>query len=474
MMIAMLYFLSFTLLLTASDTPSREKAFQEPPPNIIIVFADDLGYADVAGFGVDHTSTPYLQQLATEGVKLTNFYAMPSCSPSRAALLTGCYPQRVGIPWVVGPEGRPWTEGKSNVGLNPKEETVAELLKEAGYQTACIGKWHLGHHAPHLPTHHGFDVFFGLPYSNDMWPGSHPVYQPLTLIEGEQVVDTVATLADQAQLTGRYTRRATEFITAHQDNPFFLYLAHSMPHVPINTTLETSDTSATALYDAVIREIDASVGSIMRTLDSLKLADNTLLIFTSDNGPWLVYGNHAGSAAPLREGKQTTFEGGVRVPFVARWPDKIPADQQITAVAGLIDLLPTLVGVSGAPSPSLPIDGQSIWPLLTGKSSESPREAHYFFRENELQAVRKGKWKLHLPHAYQTVVRAGSDGQRGKAERKRLALSLYNLTDDPGERTNLASGHPAVVQELRALAKDFALEIHDNQRPPGRFPLAAE
>ncbi len=369
-------------IFVLTSTSGYAKTSTERPPNIIIILTDDLGYADVEGFGNNQVSTPFLSQMSKEGLKLTSFYATPNCSPSRAALLTGCYPQRVGIPWVVGPEGPAWTEGRSNVGLHPKEETLAELLKEVGYATAAVGKWHLGHHLPHLPAQHGFDTFFGLPYSNDMWPVNNPVYAPLTLLHNNQPVDTISTLKDQARLTKRYTRYAQDFIEQHShENPFFLYLAHSMPHVPIAST---SGLSAD-LFSKVISDVDQSVGSIIKTVDSLGQAENTLIIFTSDNGPWLVYGNHTGSAAPLREGKHTSFEGGVRVPFIARWPGHLPAGGEVTQPVGLIDILPTLADISGFSYPSQTIDGVSFWPLLSGLSLNHEREVHYFYHTHTLE-----------------------------------------------------------------------------------------
>lgn len=441
-------------------------------PNIVLIFADDMGYGDVGSFGAEYIHTPHLDQMAQEGIRLTDFYATPNCSPSRAALLTGSYPQRVGIPWVVGPAGPSWTAGKSDVGLNPEEETIAELLKEKGYATACIGKWHLGHYKQHLPVHHGFDEFYGLPYSNDMWPATDPVYAPLTLLEGENPVDTIATLEDQAKLTGLYTERAVEFISSNKNNPFFLYFAHSMPHVPINASEQFQGNSEKGLYGDVIQEIDWSVGKVLQTLDSLGLEENTLVVFTTDNGPWLVYGNHAGSAEPFREGKHTTFEGGVRVPFIARWPGKIAANTESDAIAGLIDLLPTISEIAGVSRPDLPIDGQSLWPLLSGGDS-SAREVHYFFHTHELQAVRKGQWKLHLPHQYQTVTEPGSDGERGETVNQQLERSLFDLEADPGEENNVASQHPAIVEELQKLAQDFAEEMENNKRKAAKSTQTA-
>ena len=355
--------------------------------------------------------------MAKEGIKLTSFYAMPSCSPSRAALMTGCYPQRVGIPFVVGPEGPDWTKDKFNIGLNPQEETVAEMLKKKGYATACVGKWHLGHLPEHLPTHHGFDEYFGLPYSNDMWPANGKEWPDLPLVEGEKVIETNP---DQSQLTQRYTRRALRFIEQHQEEPFFLYLAHSMPHVPLFASVPFQGQSAIGLYGDVIQELDASTGAILDKLRELGLDENTLVIFTSDNGPWLDYGNHAGSAKPWREGKLTSFEGGVRVPFVARWPIQIASGTTSDALSGLIDILPTLVEIAEATAPSSSIDGQSLRQVLSGSrdatASEGEPRVYYYFNGVELEAVRKGPWKLHFPHSYRHVVDVGTDGGRGETK----------------------------------------------------------
>ncbi|MEO7696517.1 MAG: sulfatase [Chryseolinea sp.] len=430
-------------------------------PNIIIILADDLGYADLDGYGASNGS-PNLLSLQKQGMRFTSFYAQPQCSPSRAALMTGCYPQRVGIPWVVGPEGPDWTKDKSFVGLNPDEKTLPEMLKEKGYVTSAIGKWHLGHHKNHLPIHHGFDQYLGLPYSNDMWPPNGP-YPPLPLVEGDSVIETNP---DQSQLIKRYTSRATSFIKANKNKPFFLYFAHAMPHVPIFASDDFKNKSGKGLFSDVIREIDWSAGEIMKELKSTGVEGNTILIFTSDNGPWLVYGDHAGSAGKLREGKATTFEGGVRVPFIVRWPEKIKAGSVCNTPAALFDLLPTFAAITGATLPSNQIDGKSILPLFLGKVSP-PRDVHYYFQINELQAVRKGKWKLHLPHGYEHVVEKGKGGERGKVESKQIELSLFNLDVDEEERNNVANENPGVVQELKELAVIFSNNLVAHARKPG-------
>jgi arylsulfatase A len=432
-------------------------------PNIIIIFADDLGYGDIEGYGASYP-TPNLLSLQKDGMKFTNFYAQPQCSPSRAALMTGCYPQRVGIPWVVGPEGPAWTKDKFFIGLNPEEKTLPEMLKDVNYTTGIIGKWHLGHHLQHLPTHHGFDMFFGLPYSNDMWPTNNPDFPDLPLMEGEKIVEKNP---DQTQLTRRYTERAISFISQNRSKPFFLYVAHAMPHVPIYVSEKFKGKSGKGLYADVIQEMDWSTGEIMKTLKKLKLEKNTVVIFTSDNGPWLVYGNHSGSAGGLREGKATTFEGGVRVPFIARWPGHIPKGSTCDGIAALIDIMPTIAEITQSKLSAGIIDGKSILPLLLGNSTKGPRDVHYYFQINELQAVRKGKWKLHFPHGYEHVATAGVDGQRGKSENIPIELSLFDLEADPAEKNNLASLHSEIVDELKILAEKFCRELDEQKRKPG-------
>src|SRR5215208_3868293 len=334
-------------------------------PNVVIIFTDDQGYGDVGCFGAKDFATPNLDKLAKQGVILADFHcSQPVCSASRASLLTGCYANRVGIHGALGPNARH--------GIHADETTLAEVCKSKGYATGMVGKWHLGHHPPFLPTRHGFDSYFGLPYSNDMWP-NHPeakkgTYPPLPLIENEKVVNANVGPDDQAKLTGQYTERAVKFITDNKAKPFFLYVAHSMPHVPLFAGEAFKGKSKQGAYGDVIQEIDWSVGQILSALETHKLADNTLVIFTCDNGPWLSYGNHAGTSGGLREGKGTVWEGGVRVPFVARWPGKIPADSVCREPAMTIDVLPTVAKIIGAELPKRKIDGKDIGPLLRAEA----------------------------------------------------------------------------------------------------------
>jgi arylsulfatase A-like enzyme len=404
----------------------------------VIVFADDMGYADASCFGAEKIRTPNIDRLAAEGAKFTSFYvAQAVCSASRTALLTGCYPNRVGILGALGP--------RSNIGINADEMTIAEVLKQRGYATAIYGKWHLGHHEKFLPTNHGFDDYFGLPYSNDMWP-RHPeakpgTYPELPLISGTKVVDMNP---DQSQLTTWYAEHAVKFIAANKDKPFFLYVPHAMPHVPLYVSEKHAGKSKSGLYGDVIEEIDWSVGQILAAIKENGLDDNTLVIFTSDNGPWLSYGNHGGSAGPLREGKGTAWDGGVREPFAARWPGKIPAGTVSSEVAATIDLLPTLAKLADAPLGDKKIDGKDIWPLLSGqKDAKSPHEAYYFYWGRELHAIRSGKWKLHFPHVYRSLTGTpGRDGKPGGYSQQRTGLALYDLEADVGEKNDVAVENP--------------------------------
>jgi arylsulfatase A-like enzyme len=457
-------------LLAGSQPAFPAPASTERPPNILVIFCDDMGYADVGCYGARAYKTPNIDRLARQGMRFTDFYvAQAVCSASRAALLTGCYPNRIGIKGALNPQAK--------IGIHSNEVTIAELLKHRGYATAIYGKWHLGHHSQFLPTRHGFDEYFGLPYSNDMWP-HHPTmktnFPPLPLIEGEK---TVQLMPDQTQLTTWYTERAVSFIERNKDRPFFLYVPHAMPHVPLFVSRKFEGKSKSGLFGDVIEEIDWSVGQILSALKQQHLEENTLVIFTSDNGPWLSYGDHAGSAGHLREGKGTTFEGGVRVPFIARWSGKIPAASVCGEPAMTIDLLPTLAKVAGAELPSHPIDGLDIRRLLSGqRGAKSPHEALFFYWDEHLQAVRSGPWKLHFAHSYVKPVPPGNGGQPGKIENPKIDLALFNLESDPSETNDLSSTHPEVVARLQNLARKAREELGDSAtkqtgrgvREPGR------
>ncbi|TSA32045.1 MAG: arylsulfatase [Verrucomicrobiaceae bacterium] len=454
--------------------------FSATTPNIVIIFTDDQGYADVGCFGAKGFETPNLDRLAKEGRQFTNFHvAQAVCSASRTALLTGCYPNRVGITGALN--------SRADFGINSSEMTLAELARQKGYATGMLGKWHLGHLPPFLPTRHGFDEWFGLPYSNDMWPenprskpGTHP---PLPMFENEKIVIPAVTHADQEQLTTWYTERAVKFIDKNKDKPFFLYVAHNMPHVPLHVSDKFKGKSAQGLYGDVIEEIDWSVGQIMDALKRNGLEDNTWVIFTSDNGPWLIYGNHAGSAYPLREGKGTAWEGGTREPCIMRWPGKIPAGTVCNDMIMTIDLLPTIAAVIGAKLPDHPIDGLDVWPIISGQQgAANPHSAYWFYyNKDELHAVATGdgRWKLQFPHTYGSLAGkpAGKDGvPAGGTGCKVEKIELYDLVNDVSETTDVAEKHPDIVKLLESEAEKAREELGDalnkrtgkGVREPGR------
>jgi arylsulfatase A-like enzyme len=445
--------LSSWLILPLARTASAADATR---PNVVLIFPDDLGYGDVGCYGATGYTTPNIDRLAKEGTRFTDFYvAQAICSASRAALLTGRYPNRVGIFGALGP-------GAKN-GIKPEELTLGEVFKSRGYATAIYGKWHLGDHDPHLPTDNGFDDYFGLPYSNDMWP-NHPTnktFPPLPLFDGKRVVRTQP---DQRMLTSWYTQRAVSFIDQNKDRPFFLYVPHSMPHVPLHVSDKFAGKSKRGLFGDVIEEIDWSVGQILDALKRNNFEDNTLVIFTADNGPWLSYGDHAGTSGGFREGKATTFEGGVREPAIFRWPGKIPAGATVHEPAMTIDVLPTLAKLIGAELPAnLVLDGKDIWSLITARDgAKSPHEALYFFWNRELQAVRSGRWKLHLPHTYPSMTeKKGADGLPGDYRTEKIELSLYDLESDPAESKNVAGEHLDVVERLTKLADAARTDMGD-------------
>jgi arylsulfatase A len=427
-------------------------------PNIVVLFADDLGYADLNCFGGQDMVTPHLDTMAREGRRMTSFYVSQGvCSASRSSLLTGCYNVRISILGALGPGAK--------VCLNPEEQTIAEVLKPRGYRTAIFGKWHLGDRGEGLPTRHGFDEYFGLPYSNDMWP-FHPTsrqFPALPLIENTQVINANVTAADQCNLTKWYTEHAIDFMRRHQSEPFLVYVPYSMPHVPIYASEKFAGSTGKGIYRDVIAEIDWSVGEIRKFLRDAKLDQRTLVIFTSDNGPWLSYGNHAGSAKPLREGKGTAWEGGVREPTVVCWPGQIPAGSQCAEMAGTIDILPTVAYLSGAELPKHKIDGVNIWSLLAGDGSQTPpRSAYWYYWGRELHAVRSGPWKLHFPHEYRSLEgAAGQDGRPGPYKTLNCGLELYHLGDDVSESRNLVETHPDIVRQLQQVAAQARRELGD-------------
>jgi arylsulfatase A-like enzyme len=452
-----LKFQALALLVAAAGATTHAAG---RPPNFILILADDLGYGDIAPFGSQVNRTPNLDRMAREGLKLTSFYAAPVCTPSRAQVITGCYAKRVGLPHVIFP--------RSEIGLNPAEHTIAELLKACGYATGCIGKWHLGDHPDFLPTRHGFDEYFGIPYSNDMGRPREPKPDdqrpPLPLVRNDTVIETLAP-PDQDRLTERYTDEAVRFIRAHRDRPFFLYLPHTAVHTPIHPGEKFHGTTYSPFGDWVA-ELDWSVGRVLDTVNELKLEKDTLVIFTSDNGPWLVQGTNGGVAGPLRGGKGSTFEGGVREPTLAWWPGHIRAGSSCDAVAANFDFLPTFVKLAGGTLPNdRRIDGRDISPLLLGRSRKSPHEAFYYFQANKLQAVRSGPWKLVI------VPRAGEKPDAGST----FQPLLYNLNAEIGERTDVAAEHPEVVRRMQKLIANMetdlgAVELGPNVRSAARVP----
>ncbi len=455
-----LLFSIFFLLLIFNSCTTKDQ--EERLPNIVIIFTDDQGYQDLSCYGSPNIRTPNIDKIATDGIKFTNFYvAQPVCSASRAALLTGCYPNRLGIHGAYSPY-----VGK---GLNPNEETIAEVLKPLGYATAIYGKWHLGSEPELLPTRQGFDEYFGIPYSNDMWPyhpwqGSVFNFPDLPLLENETVIDT---LHEQSQITKWYTEKAVQFIEKNKDRPFFLYVPHSMPHVPLYASDDFKGKSKAGIYGDVIEEIDWSTGEIAKTLGQHNLSENTLIIFTSDNGPWLSYGTHSGVALPLREGKGTALEGGVRVPCVMSWPNKIEKGQVIKKPAMSIDLLPTIAKLTQATLPQNIIDGKDMSALLFDEANALPHhDAYYFYyHQNELHGILSGdgKWKMYLPHRYRTL-----DGRQGTSDGlpidyvyKEMGTELYDLENDISETTNVAKDHPDIINQLMVHAENARMELGD-------------
>lgn len=444
-----------------------QPSFSAQQPNIVIIFMDDMGYADVSCFGAQGYQTPNIDKLAAQGRKFTNFHvAQPVCSASRCGLLTGCYPNRVGIHGALGPS--------ATHGINADEMTIAELVKQKGYATAAVGKWHLGSLPQFLPTKHGFDEYYGLPYSNDMWP-YHPqakkgTYPKLPMIENDSVADEEVTPEDQTRLTTDYTARGVTFIEKNKDKPFFLYLAHSMVHVPLFVSDKFKGKSGKGLFADVMMEVDWSVGHIMDTLKKNGLEENTWVVFTSDNGPWLSYGEHSGSAGPLREGKGTCWEGGTRVTGIMKWPAKIPAGTTTDTMMMTIDLLPTIAHVIDAKLPEHTIDGLNCWPIVAGETgAKNPHDFYaFYYQKNELQAITSGdgRWKLQLPHGYRSL-KPGQPPATGGIpvlyeQRKIEQPELYDLYGDISESKNVAAEHPEEVALLQRHAETIRAELGDS------------
>jgi arylsulfatase len=472
--------LPYLLLALLAFVPARAHAGEAPKrlPNIIVILADDMGYGDLGCFGNKKIKTPNLDRMARQGMRFTSFYVTDAvCSPSRASLMTGCYAVRIGLEGALNPTSR--------IGISSNELLLSTLCKQRGYATALVGKWHLGHQPQFNPLRHGFDEYFGTLFPNDCTNKYHPIirtFPPFNLMEGEKVV---AVEPDQSKFTQQFTERAVQFIEKNKEKPFFLYLAHAMPHVPIHPSEKFRGKSQGGLYGDVIEELDWSVGEVLAALKKNGLDENTLVIFTSDNGPFLSYGNHGGSAGPLRGGKLNAFEGGVRMPCIMRWPGRIPAGKDCDEVASTIDIVPTVSRLIGGKLASHPIDGKDISPLMFGTpGAKSPHDAFYFYNGTELHAVRSGDWKLHFPHPYLVVDgEPGRDGKPANFEKLKPAdinksgiqglatrhgyrvmqggLELYNLKTDIGESKNVAGDHPDIVERLQRFGEIARTEFGD-------------
>jgi len=428
-------------------------------PNIVFILTDDLGYGDLSSYGSKTIESINIDKIAREGVKLTSYYAaQPVCSASRAAILTGIYPNRIGIHNAFGPN--------SNSGINQDEYTLAEMLKENGYATGIFGKWHLGSKKEFFPTNHGFDQFYGILYSNDMWRW-HPEYpegfpEDLLLYENETPIKEIT---DQSNLTKDITSESIRFIEENKNSPFFLYIAHPQPHVPLFVSKDFEDITGNGLYADVITEIDYSVGRIINSLEENGLTENTIVVFTSDNGPWLSYGDHSGSSGIYREGKGTTWEGGVRVPSIIKFPNRLKPRIIDEPVMG-IDWMPTFASITGSKLSDNIIDGKNIWPLLSGKTIKSPHEKLYFYyRVNELHSIRMDDWKIHFARTYRSLngKEGGVDGIPVKYDMNLLENNeLYNLVEDPKEKNNVYDEFPEVASKLEELGRKARIELGDN------------
>ena len=457
----------FCMILMFSVGFSQNK---EQTPNIVLVLMDDLGYGDLSCYGALDFRTPNIDQIALDGIRFTNYLTPQAvCSASRAALLTGCYANRVGMAGALGP--------RSETGLAHSEVTIAEMMKQKNYATAIIGKWHLGDNKAFLPLSQGFDEYLGIPYSNDMWPmdydgspakpenykSKHPI---LPLIKDNDKIAEIKTLEDQSTLTGIYTDAAISFIKRNKNKPFFLYLAHSMPHVPINASKKFRGTSKQGLFGDVIQEIDDGIGRIMETLKSNGLDKNTIVIFTSDNGPWLNYGNHAGNPGGFREGKGTTYEGGHRVPLIVRWKGNIPSGQICNQLVSAIDIMPSIASICKLQLPENKIDGVSLVSIFKGDMNATPRKNFlYYYRKNSLEAVRRDNWKLVFEHPSRSYLdqAPGKDGYPGNTpENVMMPYALYDLRRDPSEAYDVKDQNPLIVSELNKLAEEARKDLGDD------------
>ena len=473
------------LLIAIFSMHQSFKPVVNQPPNVVLIFMDDMGYGDLSSYGALDIRTPHIDKLASEGIRYTNFLSSQAvCSASRASILTGCYANRIGISGALFPN--------STIGIADSEMTMAELLKQKNYATGIFGKWHLGDAKQFLPLQHGFDEYLGLPYSNDMWPvdydgspakeGSNKFQFPtLSWIRNNEKFEAINTLEDQALITTKITDAAITFIKKNKNRRFFAYIPSPMPHVPINSSKSFIGKSKQGMYGDVIQEIDYSVGRIMQTLADEGLDKNTIVIFTSDNGPWLNFGNHAGNAGGFREGKGTSFEGGQRVPCIMRWKGTIQPGMVCNQLASTIDIFPTIAAITGAPLSANTIDGVDLSLILKGDMSAAPRKTFlYYYRKNALEAVRRDNWKLVLEHPSRSYLNQipGKDGFPGKApENVLMPLALYDLRRDPGEVYDVKAYNPQIVQELQLLAEEARKDLGDelqnkvglNNRLPGKL-----
>ncbi|MBN2000496.1 sulfatase [candidate division KSB1 bacterium] len=431
------------------------------PPNIVLIFLDDSGWADFEPFADPEYETPNVLKMAQEGCRFTRFYVPQAvCSASRASLLSGCFPGRTNVFGAHGPNAR---------GLDPGFTTIGEMLQKKGYQTAVFGKWHIGDQPETRPPARGFNESCGLLYSNDMWEfhPENPDYWgqwPLQFWENGEVSIERVTPKEQKMLTTWYTEHAVDFINRHIDQPFFLYVPHSMPHVPLFCSEKFEGKSGAGLYGDVMQEIDWSVGEINKAIKVNGLEENTIVILTSDNGPWISYGNHAGKT-PFREAKGTGFDGGTRSACIVKYPAEIKAGTVSAKAFCSVDILPTLAFLAGADLPDKKIDGQNVWDLIRGKAgAENPHEYYAFSTGQNFEAVISGDghWKLHLPHSYRTLVTAGMDGQAGKYRQEQIGLSLFDMENDPYERVNVIDKYPQVAEKLKALAEKHKVKFYGN------------
>lgn len=471
--IGFLFFIISFYSFSSVEGQNRNKT--DSAPNIILIYLDDMGYGDLSITGVTDYTTPNLDNMANSGMFFTHFYSPQAvCSASRAGLLTGCYPNRIGLAGALS--------HRSVTGISAEEETIAEVLKKKGYATAIFGKWHLGFQEQFLPINHGFDEFYGIPYSHDMWP-LHPTgsYPNLPLYENGTIVNPDLRPKDVAQFTTEFTKKTIDFIKRNQNKPFFVYWPNPLPHVPLYASEKFKGKSKQGMYGDVMMEIDWGVGQIMESLENMGLDKNTLVIFTSDNGPWLNYGNHAGNTAGFREGKGTSFEGGQRVPCLMMWKGVIPEGVVCNNLTSAIDILPTLAAISDAPLPKNKIDGVNILPLLKGDFEANPRETfYYYYRQNSLEAIRHDGWKLVFPHPGRTYegYQPGNDGKPGEVSGNfQFEGALYDLRRDPGERYDVTESNPEVVKLLEKLAEEARKDLGDdltgatgeNRREPGKI-----